>query len=505
MDGMPQQSTNPQLRAALYARLSETYDAAESVPTQLANAEHHADRRGWRVVARFKDDGYSAFKEIRRDDFINLIEAIERDEIDVVIIRDVDRLTRNLPDWTRFEKAAVEHGVILSAYAGGDLDLSTPEGAYYGGMETLRAKRESAVRSVRVREAKEREARKGKFSGGGKRWFGYTFVYANPEETNKKKRIVARREINDVEAELLRDAAERVLRGETMGSIIREWTQRGIKPSAGPRWHTTVLVGILGSPRLAGLLEWQGKKYQGDWPAIFDVDTHERLVKLFSDPSRRTHVVGRKIHLLSGILVCGKCGHPMYIRPASADRALSYRCATDAGRGACGGMSVNAEFLEEYVAGAVLDALESPRVQEAVQAGEDTEAPRRAELLTEIRKAQERREEARRDYAEEVIDKEDWLDIRQRTEARITKARQEYDRLTGSATVFGDIPAAEMVRDAWEGWNTDRKRAAIKAVLHKIVVNPQKTAYNKFVREPAQRREFLLQAIRARTEFDWRY
>ena len=86
------------------------------------------------MVARFKDDGYSAFKEIRRDGFVNLIEAIERDEIDVVIIRDVDRLTRNLPDWSRSEKAAVEHRVILGAYAGGDLDLSTPEGSYYGGM-----------------------------------------------------------------------------------------------------------------------------------------------------------------------------------------------------------------------------------------------------------------------------------------------------------------------------------------------------------------------------------
>ena len=145
MDDTHQESTEPQLRAAVYARLSETYDAAESVPTQLANAERHAERRGWRVVARFKDDGYSAFKEITRDDFVNLIEAIERDEIDVVIVRDVDRLTRNLPDWSRFEKAAIEHRVILSAYAGGDLDLSTPEGAYYGGMETLRAKRESAV------------------------------------------------------------------------------------------------------------------------------------------------------------------------------------------------------------------------------------------------------------------------------------------------------------------------------------------------------------------------
>ncbi len=149
---MPQETTEPQLRAATYARLSETYDEAESVPTQLANGDRHADRRGWRVVARFKDDGYSAFKEITRDDFVRLIEAIERDEIDVVIVRDVDRLTRNLPDWSRFEKAAVEHRVLLSAYSGGDLDLSTPEGAYYGGMETLRAKRESAVKSVRVRE-----------------------------------------------------------------------------------------------------------------------------------------------------------------------------------------------------------------------------------------------------------------------------------------------------------------------------------------------------------------
>jgi len=171
MDGASQQSTQPPLRAALYARLSETYDAAESVPTQLANAERHADRRGWRVVARFKDDGYSAFKEIRRDDFVNLIEAIERDEIDVVIIRDVDRLTRNLPDWSRSEKAAIEHRVILSVYAGGDLDLSTPEGAYYGGMETLRAKRETAVRSAsgsarRTTGSRGRASRPGAGAGG---------------------------------------------------------------------------------------------------------------------------------------------------------------------------------------------------------------------------------------------------------------------------------------------------------------------------------------------------
>ena len=87
----------------------------------------------------------------------------------------------------------MRHGVRLSAYTGGDLDLSTAEGAYYGGMETLRARRESAVKSARVREAQDREARKGRRTGGGQRWFGYTRIYANPDEPNRRKRHIVRR------------------------------------------------------------------------------------------------------------------------------------------------------------------------------------------------------------------------------------------------------------------------------------------------------------------------
>ena len=66
--------------------------------------------------------------------------------MDVVIVRDIDRLTRNLTDWNAFEKAYVRHGVRLSACTGGDLDLSTAKGAYYGRMETLRVRRERAAK-----------------------------------------------------------------------------------------------------------------------------------------------------------------------------------------------------------------------------------------------------------------------------------------------------------------------------------------------------------------------
>ena len=103
-----------QLRAGVYGRLSETYDAAESVPTQIGRGADHAGRRGWTVVATFKDDGYSAFKDITRDGFGELIAAIEAGQVDVVIVRDIDRLTRNLTDWNAFEKACVRHGARLS-------------------------------------------------------------------------------------------------------------------------------------------------------------------------------------------------------------------------------------------------------------------------------------------------------------------------------------------------------------------------------------------------------
>ena len=55
----------------------------------------------------------------------------------------------------------------------------------------------------------------------------------------------------------------------------------------------------------------------------------------------------------------------MHYRRFAQRRADSYACIS--GPNGCGGTAIKAELLEEYVTGAVLDALESPRVQEALR------------------------------------------------------------------------------------------------------------------------------------------
>ena len=100
--------------------------------------------------------------------------------------------------------------------------------------------------------------------------------------------------------------------GESVGSIARDWTARGIKPVAAKQWWPTSIVGTLTSARLAGLMNRQEVPEDDRWLVIIHTDTHERLVRLFADPARRVHAVRRPAQLPSGIARCPKCGRGVH-------------------------------------------------------------------------------------------------------------------------------------------------------------------------------------------------
>jgi hypothetical protein len=123
--------------------------------------------------------------------------------------------------------------IKISLYTGGELDLSTASGGFYGFMETGRSWYESAIRSQRVKDAHERNARAGKRTGGGSRPFSYKIVRHDLGEGGKRRWRIVVEELEPAEQELIKEAATQVLRDESLRSIAMDWNERGVKTVGG--------------------------------------------------------------------------------------------------------------------------------------------------------------------------------------------------------------------------------------------------------------------------------
>ena len=64
------------------------------------------------------------------------------------------------------------------------------------------------------------------------------------------------------EVELIHEAAFRVVAGESIYSICRDWTSRGVSTTTGvTRWSNDKLKYILTSARMIGKREYEGSMY----------------------------------------------------------------------------------------------------------------------------------------------------------------------------------------------------------------------------------------------------
>ena len=135
-------------RVGLYLRVSIDEQTIDNQRQVLAAV---AERKGWRVVAEFCDEGISgAHGRNRRPAFDRLHKAIVRREIDVVAAWSVDRLGRSLQDLVGFLGELHAAGCDLYLDRQG-LDTSTPAGRAMFQMLGVFAEFERAILVERTR------------------------------------------------------------------------------------------------------------------------------------------------------------------------------------------------------------------------------------------------------------------------------------------------------------------------------------------------------------------
>lgn len=348
-------------RSAIYCRLSYAADGSlEKVDRQEADCRKLADRLAWPISEShiYQDNSRSAWQRDRkRPGWDSLLEAIERREIDGLIVYHGDRLMRRPDDLEELLKLTEKHRVQLASVSG-VRDLSSDDDQYILRIEVAQACKSSADTSRRVRRGWEARAAQGLPVGGGKRPFGWGVPTGKTGTTGRP--IYDTTRLVPEEAAILREAVERLMAGQSQGGVLA-WMNTVSTTSQANRWTGRSLHHLLTSPRIAGLLQRGGQLLEGAWPAIVTPEEWEDVKLLLARNAQEHPYQGReRRYLLTGIAECYKCGTRMRAKPVGGRNrrnARLYYCWNPE----CGDrVARNVEHLDAYVTSRVLRRLQDP-------------------------------------------------------------------------------------------------------------------------------------------------
>lgn len=439
---MEPQKEGADARAAIYTRISVDASLERlGVARQLKDCRAMAERNGWRVVEEFEDNDISATGGKTRPAYLRLKALMHSGALDVVVVYSSDRLHRNsreLEDWIDLASAT---GINIHSATNGHIDLSTPDGRTMARVITAFAAGEVEKTKMRILRKHLELAESGAWPG--QKCYGYT----------SEARIILE------EAAVIREMAARVLHGEGLNAIARDLTARGIPTARGADWRAASIRNILMSPRIAGLRVHRGKvSAKGQWAAIVSEETSLMLRNRFA-PGRATGPIGGpRRHLLTGLLICSKCGTGMVKCVNGKSKKESYRCPRNAGSAACGGTTIVAAETEAWLAEAAF------QFQDARVVGQ-TEAT--SEWLEQTGALEARLEEIAADYALGAIGRSEWQAARvaiERAKAALPVPIVRPRELTTGA----------MLRSAWGSMAVSVQRAVLDDVFVKVVVMPRR-------------------------------
>ena len=298
------------LRAAIYARVSSLAQRdAHTIENQRRTLRAYVAERGWELVEVYEDDGRSAKagKLDARDGFARLVRDAEARRFDVLVVVDIDRLTRtdSIEERAQILGPFQRLGIQIVTPSGGALDLRSFLGEFWVTVQALVAAEENRKRAERIKAGKLRAIAEGRKPAGPT---PYGLAY---------DRATATWSIDTERAAILREIFTRTVRGESCQEIAEDLYARQAPSPRGP-WSRHKVWQLVRSRHAAG--EWTADKRRRlvvKVPAIVDESTWRAAQEQLIAHGKRGLVKTKHVYLLEGLAVCSDCGSPIAIRSAT--------------------------------------------------------------------------------------------------------------------------------------------------------------------------------------------
>ncbi len=427
--------------------------------------------KGWEAARYYVDNDRSASNGKDRPEWDRLLADIKTGDIDAIAAWDQDRgwrMMSELEELRRFFNSLGKRRVQFATTGQGDIDLYSPTGVLAVQIKTAVSEHEIAMMKVRMLRAARQKAEQGK-----PKWrkaFGYL------PEARPKHADDGRREVDPVTAPLVRQAYATVLAGGSLMDITRDWNTREVYGLNGQPWTAATLSLFLRAPRNAGLRAHNGEIVgPGTWEPLVDESTWRAVQAVMNAPGRAPGRKSVRKHLLTGVMLCGKCVRELGSRLSgrwamqsggTGPRAHSivYACNI------CRGCSIRAEHVEPMLYQLVSGRLARPDAVDLLKA-EQHDAAEAEALRSERMTLLARLDEIADDRADGHLDGPQARRASERIRAKlddIERRQQDGERVR----VFDGIPLGKPeVASAVDKLSADRFRAVLD-VLCVITVLP---------------------------------
>lgn len=306
-------------RCAIYTRKS-TEDGLEqdfnSLQAQREACEAYIKSQrheGWKLVQTAFDDGGFSGGTMERPALQQLLSAVERHEVDIIVVYKVDRLTRSLADFSkiieRLDQQNVSFVSVTQAF-----NTTSSMGRLTLNVLLSFAQFEREVTAERIRDKIAASKKKGMWMGGNLP-LGYDVV--DRKLVINKEEAATVRLLFDLYIEL---GTVRLLKAEAdrLGIVTKKIIRKDGSVTGGKPFLRGNLYRLLSNPLYIGLIPHKGETYSGQHEAIIDQEVWDQVQQTMSGNRReRSSPSNMKAPFLLTGLVFDEEGEPLYQAQAS--------------------------------------------------------------------------------------------------------------------------------------------------------------------------------------------
>lgn len=435
-----------------YVRISNDEEGLEhGVTAQEEDCFTLAAKDDIPIVKVFRDNDISASTLSKKprpdyDMMLAVIPMLPKGTVTVYAYSN-SRLTRRPKEFDYLIELHQTTGVVFQTMVSGKDDLATADGRMVARIKADIDAGEAERTSERVSRRITQFRREGISGPGGARPFGY-----------EKGSTV----IRETEADAIRAGAQILLLGGTPGDVQRAWTDAGITPVKAQSWSRRTIVGIYRSPRIAGLLEWEGVlKPSVNVPAILERPEWEAVREcLAAKPDgafARPPGWWSTTSLLTGLLRCGACGHRM------GSKGPHYGCLSV--RGGCGSNFRNKKWVDQLVSDAMDAAVATlPEASDATSTADDVLA-----TAQEIERLETLIVDTLASVRSGLVSSQDGFPLVSATREEINVLRkQEATAVQEAASKIDPNTALEL----WRSNDLAKRRRALASEIKMVVIHP---------------------------------